>query len=75
MRYRAPSPINVPLRVFAEATDSRSRVIRVKGWIARVDDPTVIACEAEGLFLPLPKEVRDDAVAAYPGLADFFTAP
>jgi acyl-coenzyme A thioesterase PaaI-like protein len=72
LRYRAPAPINTPLRVFAEATDSRSRLIRVKGWIARIDDPTVVACEAEGLFLPLPKEVRDGAIADYPGLADFF---
>ncbi|MBA3824396.1 MAG: PaaI family thioesterase [Ktedonobacterales bacterium] len=72
LRYRAPAPINVTLRVFAEATDSRSRLIRVKGWIARVDDPSVIVCEAEGLFLPLPKKVRDEAVANYPGLADFF---
>ncbi len=72
LRYRAPAKIGVPLRVFAEATDSRSRMIRVKGWIAYADAPAAIVCEAEGTFLPLPPEVRDQAIAAYPGLAGFF---
>jgi acyl-coenzyme A thioesterase PaaI-like protein len=72
LRYRAPARVGIPLRVSAEATDSRSRMIRVKGWIAYADAPETIVCEAEGTFLPLPSDVRDQAVATYPGLADFF---
>ena len=72
LRYRAPAPIGVALQVRAEATDSRTRMIRVKGQVVRADDPTVVCCEAEGTFLPLPREVRDEAVEQYPGLGDFF---
>ena len=72
LRYRAPAPLHVPLRITALTTDSRARMIRVRGIVARADDPTVICCEAEGTFLPLPAEVRAQAVAAYPGTADFF---
>lgn len=72
LRYRAPAPIGVALRVHAEALDSRARMVRVKGVIAHADDPSVICCEAEGTFLPLPGEVRAQAIEQYPGLGDFF---
>ncbi len=72
LRYRAPARTGVPLRVWAEATDSRARMIRIKGWIAPVAQPEAIVCEADGTFLPLPDEVRNEAVAQWPGLAGFF---
>lgn len=72
LRYRAPALVGVPLVATAEAVDSRARMVRVKGWLARQDDPTVIVCEAEGTFLPLPAEVRAQAIAQFPGLSDFF---
>lgn len=72
LRYRAPAPIGQPLRVYAEALDSRARMIRVKGWVARVGETETIVCEAEGTFLPLPDDVRDKAVGDWPGLSSFF---
>ncbi len=72
LRYRAPAPINTPLLVRAEATDDRLRMVRVKGQIVLAEHPETVVCEAEGTFLPLPPEVRDQAIAQYPGLADFF---
>ncbi len=72
LRYRAPARLGVPLRVAARATDSRPRLVRVRGWVSPVAEPDTVICEAEGAFLPLPAEMRDQAVADFPGLDDFF---
>jgi acyl-coenzyme A thioesterase PaaI-like protein len=73
LRYRAPALITAPLRCTAEATDNRARLVKVRGWLARIDDPNVIVCEAEGLFLPLPDSVRQEAITQWPGLQEFFS--
>jgi acyl-coenzyme A thioesterase PaaI-like protein len=72
LRYRAPTPIGVPLHICAEATDDRPRMVRVRGWITLADQPNNILCEAEGLFLPLPEEVRKQATVDWPGLLGYF---
>jgi uncharacterized protein (TIGR00369 family) len=72
LRYRAPAPVGIPLRITAEATDIRARLVRVHGWITPQDDPSQILCEADGTFLPLPAEVSKLAVDKWPGLAEFF---
>lgn len=75
IRYRAPVPTGVRLRIEAEATDSRARLVRAKGRIVRADDPAVVLCEGEGTFMPLSDDVRDQAIRDRPELRSFFAGP
>jgi len=72
LRYRAPARINVPLRIQAEATLIRPRIVKVHGWICEVAHPEIICCEADGTFMPLADSVRDQAISDFPGLGSFF---
>jgi len=72
LRYRAPARVGVTLRAYAEATDSRARMVRAKGWITAIDAPDIIICEAEGTFLPLAEDVRQQAITDWPSLNGFF---
>ncbi len=73
LRYRAPAPIGVPLRIVANALDSRHGMVRAHGVVVPAAAPDQIICEAEGSFLPLPPDVREQAVRDWPGLEKFFT--
>lgn len=75
LRFRLPAPVGVPLVITAEAIHIRPMAARIRGWISRADDPSASFCTAEGLFLPLPGEVRDEAVERFPGLAGYFMPP
>lgn len=72
LRYRAPAPIGMPLQSIAEVIETRSRMIKVKGWIASQEHPDLIFCEADGIFMPLPDSIREDAMAKWPDLESFF---
>lgn len=72
LRYRAPVPVNTPLRIVAEPLEKRRSIWRVRGWVTAVSDPATILCEADGAFMPLPAGVRAQATQDWPGLERFF---
>ncbi len=72
IRYRQPAPVGVRLRVEAEATLMHPRLTKARGRVVNAADPTLIYCEAEGSFLPLPAEVKDQTLLDRPELAPFF---
>lgn len=56
IRYRAPVPIDQPLRVTATLVRERGRALEVQGF-AQLSDGT-LAAEATGLYMRIPDEVR-----------------
>ena len=72
VRYRSPAPVGRLLRVTARTLSSRARMVHAQGEIRLADDPTAIFAEARGVFLPIPKPYRQQAVERRPELAGFF---
>jgi acyl-coenzyme A thioesterase PaaI-like protein len=52
-RYRAPVPLQTPLRLWAELTEVNGRKMTVTGNIATAADPDTILVEAIGTFVAL----------------------
>lgn len=72
VRYRAAAPVGQTLRVTARTVSSRSRMIHAEGEIRLASDPRTIFAEAQGTFLPIPREYQRRAVEDHPELAGFF---
>jgi hypothetical protein len=54
--YRAPVPLQTPLRLTAEVTDVAGRKVTVRGSIATAADPDTALVEATGTFVALRPE-------------------
>lgn len=72
IRYRRAAPIGQALRVTAQPTRVRSRMVSATGAITLVSDPSVVFAEAEGLFMPISAEYEREMTQARPELAGFF---
>ena len=72
IRYRRAAPIGQTLRVSAQPTQVRSRMVSAKGAVTLADDPSVVFAEAEGLFMPIAAEYEREMVKQRPELAGFF---
>lgn len=72
VRYRRAAPVGRPYRITARALSSRRRMIQAAGEIRLADEPETVIAEAEGTFLPIPKEYQEAAKAERPELATFF---
>jgi uncharacterized protein (TIGR00369 family) len=72
VRYRQAAPLGRPLRVTARTVSSRSRMVAAEGAIRLADEPETIIAEAQGTFLPIPRQFRQKAVERHPELAGFF---
>jgi acyl-coenzyme A thioesterase PaaI-like protein len=70
VRYRAPAPIGVPLKVSGWATRRRRDAVEARGEV-ELPDGTVVA-DARGLFLRVPDAVRQQAADAHPELGKYF---
>ena len=75
-QYRAPVPLQTPLRLTAQIAEVEGRKVTARGTIATAADPGVILVEATGVFVALrPDQARRlfDAVlgpdAAHPSVA------
>lgn len=56
IRYRAPAPIDQPLRIIASLVYDRGRALELQGF-AQLLDGTVVA-EATGMYMRIPEEMR-----------------
>jgi len=56
LRYRAPVPLQTPLRLTAEAGEVNGRRITARGVITTAAEPGKILVEAEGTFVSLRPE-------------------
>lgn len=76
IRYRRAAPVGSPLRVGARVRSSRARMLQAEGTIrladAGPDENEAIIATAEGIFLPVPGDYRQDATSRAPELASFF---
>lgn len=72
IRYRRAAPVGRPYRISARALSSRRRMIQARGEIRLADEPETIIAEAEGTFLPIPREYQEAAKAERPELGTFF---
>ena len=71
VRFRAPAPIGVPLKVSGWLTRARSQAFEARGEVTMPDGS--IAADARGLFLKVPDEVRLRASDAHPELGEYFS--
>ncbi len=71
-RYRMPAPLGHTFRVTARVISSRARMVKAHGEVRLADDPGTIVAEAEGIFLPIPREYQRESVARFPELTGFF---
>jgi uncharacterized protein (TIGR00369 family) len=72
IRYRHPAPLGRTLRVTARPVSSRARAIQAAGEIRLADEPGVVIATAEGTFLPLTPQYREQAAEDFPEIVDFF---
>ena len=72
IRYRRAAPVGRALRVAAQPTQVRSRMVSAKGAVTLADDPSVVFAEAEGIFMPITAEYAREMVNQRPELASFF---
>jgi acyl-coenzyme A thioesterase PaaI-like protein len=72
IRYRSVAPVGRLLRATARATSSRTRMLIASGEVVLADEPATIIATAEGTFLPVPADYRQQAVARFPALDGFF---
>ena len=69
LRFRNGAPIGTELRVEARMTRVQRRVITAEGRLLLPDGSPV--AESEATFLPVPDQLMDKMVDAWPGFADF----
>ncbi|HEX2349754.1 MAG TPA: PaaI family thioesterase [Ktedonobacterales bacterium] len=72
IRYRRAAPIGQALRVSAQPTQVRSRMVSARGAVRLASDPQVVFAEAEGVFMPITAEYEREMVSQRPELVDFF---
>lgn len=72
IRYRRAAPIGQALRVSAQPTQVRSRMVSARGAVRLASDPQVVFAEAEGIFMPITAEYEREMVSQRPELTDFF---
>ena len=72
VRYRSVAPLGRKLRVSGRTIASRARAITAAGEIRLADEPGTLIATAEGTFLPVPENYKDDVLGRYPELTDFF---
>ena len=72
IRFRRPAPLGRALRVTARPVSSRARAIQAAGEIRLADEPDIVIATAEGTFLPLTPQYREQAAEDFPEIADFF---
>jgi acyl-coenzyme A thioesterase PaaI-like protein len=72
IRYRRAAPIGQALRVSAQPTQVRSRMVSARGVVRLASDPQVIFAEAEGVFMPITADYEREMVSQRPELTDFF---
>jgi acyl-CoA thioesterase FadM len=56
LRYRAPVPLQTPLRLTGRVTEVQSRKVTAHGTIATETEPEVLLVEATGTFVALNRE-------------------
>ena len=72
IRYRRAAPIGQALRVSAQPSQVRSRMVSARGAVRLASDPQVVFAEAEGVFMPITAEYEREMVSQRPELTDFF---
>jgi acyl-coenzyme A thioesterase PaaI-like protein len=72
IRYRRAAPIGQALRISAQPTQVRSRMVSARGVVRLASDPQVIFAEAEGVFMPITADYEREMVSQRPELTDFF---
>jgi acyl-coenzyme A thioesterase PaaI-like protein len=72
IRYRRAAPLGRPLRVSAQPTRIRAKMVSARGAVVLADEPEVVLAEAEGVFLPVDREYERDLIAQRPELSSFF---
>ncbi|HEY8325278.1 MAG TPA: PaaI family thioesterase [Ktedonobacterales bacterium] len=72
IRYRRAAPIGQALRVSAQPTQVRPRMVSARGVVRLASDPQVIFAEAEGVFMPITADYEREMVSQRPELTDFF---
>jgi acyl-coenzyme A thioesterase PaaI-like protein len=70
IRYRAPAPIDQPLRVWGEIVRERAGAVDAVGAVELMDG-TVVA-QARGMFLRLPEPLLEDTMAQYPEFINYW---
>jgi acyl-coenzyme A thioesterase PaaI-like protein len=69
LRFRNGAPIGTALRVEAHMTRVQRRVITAEGRMLLPHGEVV--AESEATFLPVPRDLMERMVEAWPGFADF----
>ncbi len=72
IRYRRAAPVWQALRIEAQPTRVRARLVSASGVVRLASDPSVVYAEAEGVFMPITTDYEREMVAQRPELADFF---
>ena len=72
IRYRRAAPVGQALRIVAQPTRVRARLVSATGSVSLASDPSVVYAEAEGVFMPITADYQREMVAQRPELADFF---
>ena len=72
IRYRQYVPADRLLRVRAELTTQRGRMIQASGKLTFADDEQTVLAEAQGTFMALAPEVQDVVMKEYPAMRTFF---
>ena len=70
VRYRKPAPIDRPMRVWAEIAREREGAIDAVGAV-ELQDGSVVA-DARGIFLRMPEQVANKALAQYPEFLNYW---
>lgn len=74
-RYRAPVPLQTPLRLTAEMSEVNGRRVTVRGVIATAAEPGTVLVEATGIFVGLrPEQAARLFGGVHPDASDPLTA-